>query len=61
MASQPVGLQQSIRFGEDYELEFRPRRLRRGTHVLKLERIPLELLALSESETKGDAIVGVSR
>ena len=46
MASQPVGLQQSIRFGEDYELEFRPRRLRRGTHVLKLERIPLELLVL---------------
>jgi len=46
MASQPVGLQQSIRFGEDYELEFRPRRLLRGTHVLKLERIPLELLVL---------------
>ena len=46
MASQPVGLQQSIRFGEDYELEFRPRRLRRGTRVLKLERIPLELLVL---------------
>src|ERR1017187_5700261 len=46
MASQPVGLQQSIRFDENYELELRPRRLRRGTHVLKLERIPLELLVL---------------
>src|ERR1022692_4223584 len=44
MTSQPVGLQQSIRFGEDYELDLRPRRLRRGSHVLKLERIPLELL-----------------
>jgi TolB-like protein/DNA-binding winged helix-turn-helix (wHTH) protein/Flp pilus assembly protein TadD len=46
MTSQPVGLQQSIRFGEDYELDLRPRRLRRGSHVLKLERIPLEILVL---------------
>src|ERR1700722_5363191 len=46
MTFQPVGLQQSIRFGEDYELELRPRRLHQGSHVLKLERIPLELLAL---------------
>src|SRR5580704_12521766 len=46
MTFQPVGLQQSIRFGEDYELELRPRRLHHGSHVLKLERIPLELLAL---------------
>src|SRR6202046_2428491 len=46
MTSQPIGLQQSVRFGEDFELEFRPRRLRRGSCVLKLERIPLEILAL---------------
>jgi DNA-binding winged helix-turn-helix (wHTH) protein len=46
MSSQPVGVQQPIRFGEDFELEFRPRRLRRGRHMLKLERIPLELLIL---------------
>src|ERR1700727_606242 len=46
MTFQPVGLQQSIRFGEDYELELRPRRLHHGSHVLKLERIPLELLVL---------------
>jgi TolB-like protein/DNA-binding winged helix-turn-helix (wHTH) protein/Tfp pilus assembly protein PilF len=44
--SQPIGLQQSIRFGEDFELDLRPRRLRRGSHVLKLERIPLEILIL---------------
>jgi TolB-like protein/DNA-binding winged helix-turn-helix (wHTH) protein/Tfp pilus assembly protein PilF len=46
MSSQPVGLQRSTRFGEDLELDLRPRRLRRGSHVLKLERIPLELLIL---------------
>jgi TolB-like protein/DNA-binding winged helix-turn-helix (wHTH) protein/Flp pilus assembly protein TadD len=46
MTSQPIGLQQSIRFGEDFELDLRPRRLRRGGRVLKLERIPLEILIL---------------
>jgi DNA-binding winged helix-turn-helix (wHTH) protein len=46
MTSQLIGLQQSIRFGEDFELDLRPRRLRRGRHVLKLERIPLEILIL---------------
>jgi len=46
MTSQPIGLQQSIRFGEDFELDLRPRRLRRGSRVLKLERIPLEILVL---------------
>jgi TolB-like protein/DNA-binding winged helix-turn-helix (wHTH) protein/Tfp pilus assembly protein PilF len=46
MTSQPFGLQHSIRFGEDFELDLRPRRLRRGSHVLKLERIPLEILIL---------------
>src|ERR1700675_3913785 len=46
MTSQPFGLQHSIRFGEDFELDLRPRRLRRGGHVLKLERIPLEILIL---------------
>lgn len=46
MSPQPVVLQQSIRFGEDFALDLCPRRLRRGTHVLKLERIPLEILIL---------------
>jgi TolB-like protein/DNA-binding winged helix-turn-helix (wHTH) protein/Tfp pilus assembly protein PilF len=46
MTSQPFGLQHSIRFGENFELDLRPRRLRRGSHVLKLERIPLEILIL---------------
>jgi TolB-like protein/DNA-binding winged helix-turn-helix (wHTH) protein/Flp pilus assembly protein TadD len=46
MPSQPVGLQESILFGEDFKLDLRPRRLRRGGRVLKLERIPLEILLL---------------
>ena len=44
MPSQPVGQQESILSGEDFELDLRPRRLRRGSRVLKLERIPLEIL-----------------
>jgi len=46
MTSQPSGVQQSIRFGEDFALDLCPRRLRRGSHVFKLERIPLEILVL---------------
>lgn len=46
MSFQPVGPRQAIRFGEDFQLEFRPRRLRQGVRVLKIERIPLELLIL---------------
>jgi DNA-binding winged helix-turn-helix (wHTH) protein len=46
MTSDPVGVQEPIRFGEDFELDVRPRRLRRGNHVVKLERIPLEILVL---------------
>ena len=36
----------SVRFGEGYEVDLRPRRLRRGSHVLKLEGIPFEILLL---------------
>src|ERR1700756_5208902 len=46
MTSQPIELRQSIAFGEGFELDLRPRRLRRGSRVLKLERIPLEILLL---------------
>jgi TolB-like protein/DNA-binding winged helix-turn-helix (wHTH) protein len=46
MASEPTAVEQPIRFGEGYELDLRPRRLRRGSHVLKLERIPFEILLL---------------
>jgi TolB-like protein/DNA-binding winged helix-turn-helix (wHTH) protein/Tfp pilus assembly protein PilF len=46
MASEPAGLEQPIRFGEGFELDLHPRRLRRGSHALKLERIPFEILLL---------------
>ena len=46
MSTQPVELRQSILFGEDFALDLRPRRLRHGNRVLKLERIPLEILLL---------------
>lgn len=44
----PVGptLGNSIRFGEDYELDLRAYELRRSGQPLKLERIPMELLLL---------------
>ena len=46
MASDPERVQQPIRFGDDFELDLRVRRLRRGNRALKLERIPLEILVL---------------
>jgi TolB-like protein/DNA-binding winged helix-turn-helix (wHTH) protein/Flp pilus assembly protein TadD len=46
VASNPVRARQPVRFGKEYELDLRPRRLRRGSRVLKLERIPLEILVL---------------
>src|SRR5579863_9904631 len=46
MTIQPVGVQQSIVLGEGFELDLRPRRLRCRRRVLKLERIPLEILVL---------------
>jgi TolB-like protein/DNA-binding winged helix-turn-helix (wHTH) protein/Tfp pilus assembly protein PilF len=44
MASQPIRAQEPIRFGEGFEFDVSVRRLRRGGQVLKLERIPLEIL-----------------
>jgi TolB-like protein/DNA-binding winged helix-turn-helix (wHTH) protein len=46
MSSMPAGAEQSIRFGEGYELDMHLRRLRRGSQVLKLERIPFEILLI---------------
>jgi TolB-like protein/DNA-binding winged helix-turn-helix (wHTH) protein len=46
MSSQPVEAQGSIRFGDHFELDLRARRLRRGDRLVKLERIPLEILVL---------------
>lgn len=46
MAPQPLNLQEPIRFGEDFELDLIARRLSRGNRVLKVERIPLEIMVL---------------
>src|SRR5215831_10356340 len=46
MPPQLVKVQEPIKFGEDFELDLTARRLSRGSRVLKVERIPLEILAL---------------
>src|SRR5437867_2788715 len=45
MASEPIRAPGPIRF-EDFEVDESASRLRRGGRVLKLERIPLEILVL---------------
>ena len=44
MGSGQVRIQDTIRFGEDFELDFQSYKLRRSGRVLKLERIPMEVL-----------------
>lgn len=46
MGAEPTRLPGSIRFGEDFEFDLRACRLRRSGRVLKLERIPMEILAV---------------
>jgi len=46
VAPEPVRLSYSIRFGDDFHLDPRSYELRRASRVLKLERIPMELLLL---------------
>src|ERR1700678_1980797 len=44
MSSEPVELPDSLRFGENFELDTRAYELRRAGRALKLSRIPMELL-----------------
>ena len=44
MATEPVKIPEPIRFGEDFELDAGSYTLRRSGRVLKLERIPMEIL-----------------
>lgn len=46
LATEPARVPGSIRFGEDFEFDVGACRLRRGHRVLKLERIPMEVLAV---------------
>jgi TolB-like protein/tetratricopeptide (TPR) repeat protein len=55
MAPDPVKIAVPIRFGEDFELDLRLYELRRAGRVLKLERIPMELLILLVEE-KGQLV-----
>ncbi len=55
MASDPVRLSYSIRFGDDFDLDPRTYELCRAGRVLKLERIPMELLLLL-IERKGQLV-----
>ena len=55
VASDPVKLPYPIRFGEDFDLDPRSYELRRSGRVLKLERIPTELLLLL-IERKGQLV-----
>jgi TolB-like protein/DNA-binding winged helix-turn-helix (wHTH) protein/tetratricopeptide (TPR) repeat protein len=56
MASKPAEVVQPVRFGEGYELDVQARQLRRGRHVIRLERIPLEILILLV-EHKGEIVI----
>jgi predicted ATPase/serine/threonine protein kinase len=55
VASDPVRLSYSIRFGNDFDLDPRTYELRRAGRVLKLERIPMDLLLLI-IEKKGQLV-----
>lgn len=46
MQSEPIRVWNQVRFGEDFELNLRTGELRRSGRLLKLERIPTELLRL---------------
>jgi len=46
VASDPVRIRETLRLGEDLELDLRSHQLRRAGRVLKVERIPLEVLLL---------------
>src|SRR5690348_2834994 len=46
VASDPVKISDSIKLGDDLELDLRAYELRRSGRAIKLERIPMELLLL---------------
>ena len=55
MSSDPVKVADQLRFGEDFELDLRAYELRRAGRILKLERIPMELLLLL-AEKRGQLV-----
>jgi TolB-like protein/DNA-binding winged helix-turn-helix (wHTH) protein/tetratricopeptide (TPR) repeat protein len=55
VGSSPAGAQESIRFGKDFEVDLRAFELRHLGRVLKLERIPLQVLVIL-IEQKGQLV-----
>jgi TolB-like protein/DNA-binding winged helix-turn-helix (wHTH) protein/tetratricopeptide (TPR) repeat protein len=55
LASTPAGTQESIRFGEDFAVDLRAFELRHRDRVLKLERLPLQVLLIL-IEQKGQLV-----
>src|ERR1700689_67575 len=55
MRSEPAKASSQLRLGENFELDLRSYELRRAGRVLKLERIPMELLLLLV-EKKGELV-----
>ena len=46
VVSKPIQVPESLRFGDDFELDLRAYELREAGRPLKLERIPMDLLVL---------------
>lgn len=46
VASEPIRIPGVIKFGEDFDFDFSAYTLRRSGRILKLERIPAEVLAI---------------
>jgi DNA-binding winged helix-turn-helix (wHTH) protein len=55
VASEPLRTREAIKFGDDFELDLRAYELRRSGRLLKMERIPMELLLLLV-EQKGQLV-----
>ena len=47
MTSESARISELIKFGEDFELDLKAYKLRRSGRLLKLERIPMEILLLT--------------
>ena len=55
MGLSPAGAQESVRFGKDFEVDLRAFELRHAGRVLKLERLPLQVLVIL-IEQKGQLV-----
>ena len=55
VGSIPAGAQESVRFGEDFQVDVRALELRHAGRVLKLERLPLQVLVIL-IEQKGQLV-----